>query len=48
MPEERDELMLGLAALSFLRKKAFMSLNSAARELFGTTLAPEAPTCIVS
>jgi len=45
---EGNELMVGLAASSFLRKKAFVSLNSAARELFETTLAPEASTLIVS
>ena len=48
VPGEGDELMLGLAASSFLTKKAFVSLNSAAREVFETTLAPEASTLIVS
>src|SRR6266566_4358587 len=44
---EGDELVVGVVAVSFLRKKAFISLNSAAWELFGTTLAPEASICIV-
>jgi len=47
MPGEDDELVVGLAASSFLTKKAFVSLNSAAREVFETTLAPEASTLIV-
>ena len=42
-----DDVVVGVVALSFLRKKAFMSLNSAAWELFETTLAPEAFTSIV-
>src|SRR6266487_1134677 len=42
-----DEVLLGLAAWSFLKKKALMFLNSAARELSGRTLAPEASTAIV-
>jgi hypothetical protein len=45
---EGDEVILGAAAGAFLIKKALMLLNSAARELFGTTLAPEASTLIVS
>jgi hypothetical protein len=32
--------VVGLVALSSLMKKAFMSLNFAARELFGSTVAP--------
>ena len=44
---EGDEVVVGVVALSFLRKKAFMSLNSAAWELFETTLAPEASSSIV-
>ena len=32
--------LVGLVALSSLMKKAFMSLNFAARELFGSTVAP--------
>ena len=48
VPGEGDELMLGLAASRFLTKKAFVSLNSAAREVFETMLAPEASTLIVS
>jgi hypothetical protein len=45
---EGDELVVGLAALSLFIKKAFVSVNSAAREVFETTLAPEASTLIVS
>ena len=44
---EDDEVVVGTFSLSFLRKKAFISLNSAARELLGTTLAPEASSSIV-
>ena len=47
MPGEGDEVVVGVVALSFLRKKAFMSLNSAAWELFETTLTPDAFTSIV-
>ena len=39
--------VVGLVAFSFLMKKSFMSLNFAAWELFGRTLAPEASTAIV-
>src|ERR1044071_4634882 len=42
-----DEVLVGLGASSFLRKKALMFLNSAARELSGRILAPEASTAIV-
>jgi hypothetical protein len=45
--ENGDGVVVGFVVLSFLRKKALMSLNSAARELFGITLAPEAFICIV-
>jgi len=45
---EGDELMVGAVAGAFLMKKALMLLNSAAREVFETTLAPEASTLIVS
>src|SRR5207249_11443362 len=44
--EEGDGAVLGLVAF-FLTKKALMSLNSAARELSGMILAPEASTAIV-
>ena len=44
---EGDDVILGAVAGAFLIKKALMLLNSAARELFGTTLAPEASTLIV-
>src|SRR5437764_13724841 len=44
---EGDEVMMGPVASSFLTKKALMFLNSAARELSGRTLAPEASTPIV-
>src|SRR6266480_6267346 len=44
---EGDEVMVGPVASSFLTKKALMLLNSAARELSGRTLAPEAFTSIV-
>ena len=47
MPGEGDEVVVEVVALSFLRKKAFMSLNSAAWELFETTLAPDASSSIV-
>ena len=44
---ECDKLVVGLVAFSFLMKKSFVSLNFAAWELFGRTLAPEASTAIV-
>ena len=44
---EGDEVVVGLVAFSFLMKKSFMSLNFAARELFGRTLAPKPSTAIV-
>lgn len=44
---EGDKVPFGLVAWSFLTKKAFISLNFAAWELFGRTLAPEASTAIV-
>ena len=45
---EGDELIVGAVASSFLIKKAFVSVNSAVREVFETTVAPEASTLIVS
>src|SRR5207247_5905041 len=47
IPGDGDEVLLGLVASSFLTKTALMFLNSAARELSGRTLAPEASTAIV-
>jgi predicted RNase H-like HicB family nuclease len=44
---EGDEAVVGAAELAFLTKKALMFVNSAARELSGRTLAPEASTAIV-
>src|SRR5438067_852422 len=44
---EGDEPMLGAVALSCLTKKALRFVNSAARELSGMILAPEASTAIV-
>jgi hypothetical protein len=44
---EGDEVMVEPVVSSFLTKKALMFLNSAARELFGRTLAPEASISIV-
>jgi len=44
---EGDKVLLGLVAWNFLMKKAFMSVNFAAWELFGRILAPEASTAIV-
>jgi hypothetical protein len=44
---EGDEVMVEVVAWNFLTKKAFKSWNSAACELFGRTLAPEASTAIV-
>jgi len=45
---EGDEVIPGAVAEAFLIKKAFVSVNSAAREVFETILAPEASTRIVS
>ena len=45
---EGDELMVGAVAGAFLIKKALMFVNSDAREVLETTLAPEASTLIVS
>jgi hypothetical protein len=44
---EGDKVVVELVAFSFLMKKAFMSSNFAARELFGRILAPEAFTSMV-
>src|SRR5438874_4215242 len=44
---EGDEPILGAVALSCLTKKALRFVNSAARELSGMILAPEASTAIV-
>ena len=44
---EGDEAVVGAVELAFFTKKAFRSLNFAAWELSGRTLAPVASTAIV-